>query len=103
MRDAIIKYTELALRGLGLYVVVLISVCSVQVSFAQPADGMEVTINGKLKMVQIDNEPGGVEPGELMYLLEDDETHKIFTLRFADKPPRHLRSGMKVTVRGKSK
>jgi len=64
---------------------------------------MDLTVNGKLKIVQIDKEPGAAESGELMYLLEDEETHKTFTLRFGDEAPRHLRSGMRVTARGRSK
>jgi hypothetical protein len=72
-------------------------------AFAAPADVADVTINGKLKIVQIDNEPEAARHSELMYLLEDEESHKTFTLRFANRAPRHLRSGMTVTVRGKSK
>ncbi len=44
-----------------------------------------------------------MKPDEVMYLLEDEETHKTFTLRFEKKAPHHLRSGMKITARGKSK
>jgi len=104
MKDAIIKPKEMILRGLGLGLAVLISVGTVQVSFADTADEGNLTVNGKLKIVQIDNEPGAAEHGALMYLLEDDETHKTFTLNFGNKrAPGHLRSGMKITARGKSK
>jgi len=103
MKDAIIKPKEMILRGLGLCLAVLISVSTVQVSFAESADEGNLTINGKLKIVQIDKEPGAAEHGGLMYLLEDEETHKTFTLHFGNKAPHHLRSGMKVTARGKSK
>jgi gametolysin peptidase M11/alpha-galactosidase-like protein len=103
MKDAIIKYKELIFRGLGLCVALLISVSAVQVSFAGPTDEIDVTINGKLNIVQIDNEPGTTQHSELMYLLEDEKSRKTLTLRFANKAPRHLRSGMTVTVRGKSK
>jgi hypothetical protein len=103
MKDALIRYKTLAFKVLVLPLAVLMSFGIVPSSHAESTEEIDVTINGKLKIVQIDNEPGAVENGMLMYLLEDDETHKTFTLRFGNKAPRHLRSGMKVTVRGKSK
>jgi hypothetical protein len=103
MKAAIIRYRELIFRGLRLYVAVLIGVSAIPVSFAGQSDEIDVTVNGKLTIVQIDHDPGATQPDEVMYLLEDEETHKTFTLRFEKKAPHHLRSGMKVTARGKSK
>ena len=103
MKDAIIRYRELIFRGLRLYVAVLIGVSAIPVSFAGQTDEIDVTINGKLKIVQIDHDPAAMKPDDVIYLLEDEETHKTFTLRFGNKAPRHLRSGMVVTVRGRAK
>jgi gametolysin peptidase M11/alpha-galactosidase-like protein len=103
MKDASISYQELTLRALGLFVAVLISASAIQAAFAETAEEMDVTINGKLKIVQIDHDPGTIKPDEVRYLLEDEETHTTFTLHFDKKAPRHLRSGMKLTARGRSK
>lgn len=103
MKDVIIRYRELIFRCLSLCIAVPIGMSVAEISLAEPLEDVDVTVNGKLKIVQIDNEPGAREHGELMYLLEDEETHKTFTLRFGNKVPHHLRSGMKITARGKSK
>ena len=67
MKDAIITYRELVFRGLGLCVAVLIGGSVAEFSLAEPLDDAEVTVNGKLKIVQIDNEPGAPEQGEWEY------------------------------------
>ena len=69
-------------------------------SFAAP-DAEEVVITGELKILQIDDDAG--VQAQPLYFLEDKETRKTFTLRFADHKSRHLRSGMVVTARGKAK
>lgn len=98
-----IKYKELMLRHLALCVAVLVGLGGTPIAFAAPAEKIDVTITGKLKIVQIDNEPDAEEHGTTLYLLEDQETRKTFTLRFAKKAPQHLRSGMTVTARGTAK
>src|SRR5262245_12739230 len=73
---------------------------------AAPDDAQEVpiTVTGKVKVIQIDKpDDGGRDQGQLIYLLEEQGTHKEFTLRFTDKQPARLRSGMVVTARGKAK
>ena len=103
MKDALIKYKRLTFWSFARCVVMLISVSVIPASLAGQSDEIDVTVNGKLKIVQIDHDPGAMKPDEVLYLLEDEETHKTFTLRFEKKAPRHLRSGMKITARGKSK
>src|SRR5262245_1439681 len=73
---------------------------------AAPDDTQEValTVTGKVKVIQIDkHDDGGRDQGQLIYLLEEEGTHKEFTLRFTDKQSPRLRSGMVVTARGKAK
>ncbi len=58
MKDALIKYKGLTFWSFARRVVMLISVSVIPASLVGQSDEIDVTVNGKLKIVQIDHDPG---------------------------------------------
>jgi hypothetical protein len=89
-----------------LWVMLLVTVVSFQClgvsTFAQDSTaGVPVTVTGELTILYVDDFKN--KRGELLYFLKDAKSKRTFKLRFATKPPAHLRSGAILTARGKAK
>jgi hypothetical protein len=64
-------------------------------------EGDPVSVTGELTLIYADDFDG--KRAELQYFIEDKQSKKQYRLQFDGTPPGHLRTGMKLTARGKAK
>lgn len=82
-------------------VTALVAVGIVRTAHAGKVDETPVTVTGVLSVMYADDFEN--KRSELSYVVKDAATKEHFTLRFKNKEPKNLKTGMTVTAKGKAR
>jgi hypothetical protein len=69
------------------------------ISAQEVSGGQQLDISGELEVVVL--EDFDRQRSERAYFIREDNSHRVFELKFSRRPPQHLKSGKRIGVRGR--